>query len=197
MCRAPVTLGGGWTITKLPSSLTLPSVVNSGLKSPSFSHQLYHADSTATGLYALKCGSSKDRIRFFSPTGVSSTYSGSASSSAFFSLSFFSLLAALAARVAALAFFASSFAAFSAFLRSFSTTELVSKWYKHLCRRDSRLSHTFFLAFNLWATRLSGGIVGFGSRRLRLARRRLRQIARESGRPSYRRTRQYYIETYV
>lgn len=78
-------------MTKLPASLTLPSVVNSGLKKPSFSHQLYQADSTAIGLYALKCGSSKDRMRFFSPTGVSSTYSGKGSSSAFFSFAFFSL----------------------------------------------------------------------------------------------------------
>lgn len=136
MCRAPVTLGGGWTMTKLPSSLTLPSGLNSGLKKPSFSHQLYHADSTAMGLYALKWGSSNDRIRFFSPSGVSSTYSGRGSSSTFFSLGFFSL-AALGALAAAFAFLASNLACFSAFLRSFSTA-------RHHVRPSSRVSRSLW-----------------------------------------------------
>ena len=60
ICRAPVTLGGGAGITNNPSGLGLPSGPNSGSKNPSFSHQLYHADSTTVGLYALYAGSSKD-----------------------------------------------------------------------------------------------------------------------------------------
>ena len=49
MCNAPVTLGGGMTMTNDPSGLTLLSSVNWGLKKPDFSHQLYQADSTAMG----------------------------------------------------------------------------------------------------------------------------------------------------
>ena len=110
-------------MTKDPASLTLPSSLNSGLKKPSFSHQLYQADSTAIGSYALKLGSSNDRMRFFSPSGVSSTYSGTGASSGFFD--FFSFATLGAAAWAVLSFFASTRAAFSAFLRSFSTVGFV------------------------------------------------------------------------
>jgi hypothetical protein len=58
MCNFPVTLGGGSTMTNDPSGLISPFAVNSGLKNPCSSHQEYHADSTAIGLYALYCGSS-------------------------------------------------------------------------------------------------------------------------------------------
>jgi len=122
----PVTFGGGSTITNFPSGFTSPSAVNSGLKKPSFSHHEYHADSTAIGLYAWYCGSSNDLRIFFSPNGVSSTYGGRTSFSAFSAaFAFFSLFllgpsAGLAA--AACFFFASNLACFSAFLRSLSSS---------------------------------------------------------------------------
>jgi hypothetical protein len=125
MCSIPVTFGGGSTITNLPSGLTSPSPVNSGLKKPSFSHHEYQADSTASGLYALYCGSSKDLRIFFSPNGVSSTYSGRASSTFFSALAFFSLVLlgpSAGFAFAACAFFAKNFACFSAFLRSLSSS---------------------------------------------------------------------------
>lgn len=50
MWRAPVTLGGGMGITKVPFGLTDPLASNLGLNMSSFSHQSYQAVSTARGL---------------------------------------------------------------------------------------------------------------------------------------------------
>src|SRR5271154_943110 len=59
MCKDPVTLGGGSVMTNIPSGFIFPSFVNRGLKNPSLSHQAYHDDSTAAGLYFSNAPSSR------------------------------------------------------------------------------------------------------------------------------------------
>jgi hypothetical protein len=85
----------------------------------------HHADSTTFGMYALVKGPSRLCSFFFSPLGVSSTYSGNLSSSLpffFFSLGAPSLVPPTAPPLAAAAFFAWNLASFSAFFRSFSSS---------------------------------------------------------------------------
>jgi hypothetical protein len=97
-------------------------------------------------------------VLFFSPKGVSSTYCGRVSSSAFFSaLAFFSLLLLVAAggAFATLAFFWSNLACFSAFFRSRSTVRRLSQRCVHYSYLKSYMLrilegiHTFFLALHL------------------------------------------------
>ena len=80
MCSAPVTLGGGMTMTNF--GFVEPF---SGVKKPHFSHQLYQAASTRRGEYAL---GSSPLTSLRSPAGVAraaarAAASPSAASSAF------------------------------------------------------------------------------------------------------------------
>mmetsp|Transcript_12463 Transcript_12463/g.43263 ORF Transcript_12463/g.43263 Transcript_12463/m.43263 type:complete len:278 (+) Transcript_12463:2798-3631(+) len=119
MCSAPVTFGGGMTITNFGFGEPI-----FGAKWPDFSHHSYHADSTSCGLYAFGMSALST---FLSPLGVASAFSSaslSASSSpaSFFSRFFFSLgCAGAAAASAAFAAFAAALAFFSSLSRSFSS----------------------------------------------------------------------------
>ena len=118
MCSAPVTLGGGITITNL--GLSLPGV---GLKKPSFSHHSYHAVSTFFGSYDLAIGTTFGSLKWPRGTARAAASAATSAGSASFSPPFFFLglaspeasFAAFAASISAsFAFFASSFAFFAA-----------------------------------------------------------------------------------